>query len=53
MHGGCNHFDVQVHYFIWQDNTISGQLATVWLLGDGQQTHVCTLKIQTDGCYPL
>ena len=24
MHGGCNYLALQVHYFIWQCNTISG-----------------------------
>ena len=37
MHGGCNCFAVQVHYFIWQGNVISGQHTACCMLEDGQQ----------------
>ena len=33
IHGDCYHLAVQIHYFIWHDDNLSGH-STVLLLGD-------------------
>ena len=43
MHGGCNYLAVQVHYFIWQGNAISGHNTYSLLLGDGQQVIIIAM----------